>query len=289
MTTHVAFLGLGAMGTRMAHHVADAGYALTIWNRSAAALNRFAESNPTARMCSDPSEAVAGADVVVSMLTDDAASHQVWIELGALNAMPTGAIMVEASTVSGAHAKLLEQTAASVGIGFVEAPVLGSRPQADAGQLVVLAAGDNEAIESVRPVIETYSSTMHKVGAVGNAATLKLVVNTLMATQIAVYAEMIGLLERSSVDVALAVDILKTLPITSPRLQRDLSLISERDFDPNFPIALVAKDVRYLAALAEQLGANVPVANAARAIYAQAAEEGYGALDISGVAERYLP
>ncbi len=123
---------------------------------------------------------------------------------------------------------------------------------------------------------------------------MKLVVNGLFGIQVAGYAEMVGLLAESEVDTDTAIDILTGLPITSPGLQRILGLFAERAFAPNFPVALVAKDFGYLRALADDLGADVPVAAAAGSVYhagAVSADGGPGPqadLDIAGIVARYL-
>lgn len=285
--SRVALLGLGAMGSRMAAHLA-AAHQVVVWNRTSSTADAVA-SAVGASVASTPAEAAIGAEVVIAMVADDDASEAVWFgPEGALDALGSSAVMVEASTITAAHARRLGEAAAVRGVAMVEAPVVGSRPQAEAGALVSLVGGDTEVIERVRPVLETYSGAVRPTGGVSSAATMKLAINGLFAMQVAAFSETVGMLERAGVDASAASKVLGGLPITAPGLARILGLIADREFSPNFPVALVAKDLRYLAALAADVDGAMPMAGTAAEVFASAVTEGHGALDIAGVAARYL-
>ncbi len=283
----ITVLGTGEMGSRMATNFAQAGHNVTIWNRTQeAALSLAGETTMSAAQT--PSEAVKEADVVVSMLADDAASREVWLDSGsgALNAMKNGAVAVESSTITPTMARELAAAAEQQGVPFLEAPVVGSRPQADAGGLFYLIGGDAAVLESVRSIIGVNAGGIRHMGAAGDAATMKLAINGLFGIQVAAYAEIVGLLSRSTVETQTAIDLLAGLPITSPALQRILALYADRDFAPNFPVRLVAKDFGYLTALADELNAAVPVSAATSDVYSSAQAE--WELDIAGIANAYL-
>ena len=239
---------------------------------------------PTAR------DAVNHADVAIAMLTDDDASRSVWLdpEAGALAVVPDGCIVIEASTVTPGHARRMAAAAANRGLALLEAPVVGSRPQADAGALVALIGGDVETLERATPVIDTFAATVWHAGAIGDAATMKLAINGLFAAQVAAFGEVAGLIERSAIDTDSALDLLAGLPITAPGLQRVLGLMRGRQFDPNFPVPLVAKDLGYLDIAAEAVGADLPMMRRARAVFDAGADGAQAALDIAGIADRYL-
>lgn len=286
--SRITVLGLGAMGSRMAANYSNAGHDVTVWNRTAAIVDALADARAVTSAPS-PSQAAVGADVVVSMVSDDDAAVAVWLgDDGALAAMRHDAIAVESSTLTPATVRRLAAAAVARGVRFVEAPVVGSRPQADAGSLGYLLGGDQDAIDAVMPVIEINAGSAIRVGECGDAAIMKLAVNGLFAAQVAAYAEVVGVLERSSLDVDAVIATLSSLPITSPGLQRILGLIAEREFDPNFPIRLVAKDLGYLVDASGDLGAAVPMVEAARAAFERARDDDLGDLDIAGIACSYL-
>jgi len=285
----VAVLGLGAMGRRIALNFADAGHNVTVWNRTLDPALAFAETSIVSA-ARTPREAVQGMDVVVSMVADDQASREVWLDpsIGAMMSMAEGAVAVESSTITPTMARELAQAAAGRSVAFLEAPVVGSRPQAEAGGLFYLVSGDEDVLERVRSVVEVNAGAIRYVGEPGNAATMKLAINGLFGVQVAAYGEIAGLLARSNVDTDTAIEVLRGLPITSPALQRILGLYADRDFAPNFPVHLVAKDFGYLTTVATELGAVVPVTEATAAVYDTAAHGPERELDIAGIADQYL-
>ena len=167
-------------------------------------------------------DAVRDVAVIVTMVSDNDAATAVWLdpEHGALAAAMPGAIAIESSTITPDTVKRIGEEAARSDIRFVEAPVVGSRPQAEAGALFYLLAGDPTDIDEAQPYVDINAGNSTRVGSIGNAATLKLAINGLFAAQVAAYAEIAGFIERSDLDTPVAFEILKALPITSPGLQR---------------------------------------------------------------------
>lgn len=239
----VAVLGLGAMGTRVASRLLDAHAPVRVWNRTAPAAAALGLRGATA---ADTVEAaVRGAGVVLVCVRDDTASEAVWD--AALPTLPEEAYRVDLSTISPAHARRLGDR---LGVRFLEAPMVGSRPQVDAGQLQLLVGGDLPALDAVRPVLASFAGTVHHVGPAGHAAVLKLVVNGLLATQLAVAGELLEVLGRFDVALGPATELLAALPVTAPALARSLPRILAGEVTPNFPLELAAKDLRYLRAAA---------------------------------------
>ena len=140
--------------------------------------------------------AAAGADVVFTMVTDDAAARQVWLDeaAGALHGLKPGAIAIESSTVTPAFVRELAARVAAREARFLDAPVAGSRPQAEAGQLVFMVGGEAGTIAAARPLLEVLGARVIPVGTAGQGAVLKLAVNTLFAAQLASLAELLGFL-----------------------------------------------------------------------------------------------
>ena len=230
------------------------------------------------------------ADVVIVMVADDDASRSVWLDddHGVLGVLSSGCVAIDASTITPDAARSLGAAAAAAGVNFLEAPVVGSRPQADAGALVSLVGGERAAVERARPALEAYSGAIRHLGPIGTAAMMKLAINGLFASQVAVFSEVAALLERSDVDTGEAYQVLGGLPITAPALQRILGLVQARDFTPNFPVRLVEKDLRYLGDVGRSVETELPVALAAHDAFAAAVRAGRGDLDIAGVAANYL-
>lgn len=286
--TDITVLGLGAMGSRLAINYANAGHNVTVWNRTPSTADALADQHRLT-VAATPRAATNGANIVVSMLTDDTATEAVWLDpqTGALAGLGPDSIAIDSSTITPAMASTLGTAARDAGRFFLEAPVVGSRPQAEAGALLYLIGGDTEVLERAKPLIEVNAGAIRHVGEVGAAATMKLAINGLFGIQVAAYAEILALIERSGLDTATASDILRNLPITSPGLQRIVGLFETQDFAPNFPIDLVAKDFGYLHQLATELGGPHPVTTATTKLYNNAAGGPARDLDIAGIATQY--
>jgi len=285
---NVTVLGLGAMGSRIAVNYAAAGHNVTVWNRTSSTAEILADRHNLSA-APTPADAAKEANVVVSMVTDDTAAEAVWLhpDTGALGSLAPDSIAIDSSTITPAMAQTLGAAATRAGRFFLEAPVVGSRPQADSGSLFYLVGGETDILERARPVIDANASNVRHVGKIGTAATMKLAINGLFGIQVAAYAEIVGLLDQSEVDTKEAIDILTNLPITSPGLQRILGLFASEDFAPNFPINLVAKDFAYLARVASELASEHPITTATAQLYAEAANGTAKDLDIAGILSRY--
>jgi 3-hydroxyisobutyrate dehydrogenase len=283
----IAFLGLGAMGSRMAVHLAQAGYPLTVWNRSPRNLDQWRSLGAT--VADTPRAAAEGADVVISMLTDDNASQAVWNDAGggALAGLRQEALAIEISTVSPSRVQALAQDVAARGARFLDAPVSGSLPQAEARQLVFFVGGDTVAFDQAKPILERMGGAIHHLGPVGRGIAFKLAVNELLAVQVAAWAEVLGSLAKAGVAVPQAVEVLSKLPVASPAAVNVGNLIARQDFEPRFTNALVAKDLRYAVEDAQRLGAGLPLAQAAREVFEAACAAGLGERNMSAAAKLY--
>lgn len=283
----LAFLGLGAMGSRMAARLLGAGHQVTVWNRSPEAAHQL--SHLGALIAASPRAAVAGAAAVFSMVRDDEASRAIWLDpnQGALAAMTPGALAAECSTLTVGYVKQLAAKAQAAGLAFLDAPVAGSRPQAEAGELIFLVGGGGTALETARPFLATMGKTVHHLGDSGSGAAVKLAVNALFAVQIASMAELIGLLAALKLDVKQAVEIIGQTPVASLAAKGAGASMLARQFAPLFPVELVSKDLDYIAALANTAGSDTPIAAAARGVMSKAIARGFGADHLTGVVRLY--
>jgi 3-hydroxyisobutyrate dehydrogenase len=283
----VAVLGMGAMGTRIAKRLAGAGHALSVWNRTAE-RSRHLEAIG-ARVAEAPKDAVAGADIVIAMLRDDDASRAVWLDpsSGAAHHMSPDAIAVEASTLTILWTRELAAALKERDLAFLDAPVVGSRPQADGGQLIQLIGGDKDVVARAVPIFEAFSSARYWCGSNGAGTAMKLAVNALFGIQVAALAELIAMVRSHGIAPAQAVDILGGLPVLSPAGKGAALSMVARNFAPMFPIELVEKDFHYAIAAAKLLGSPAPMTTSAHAIYATAMQRGFGAENIAGVSRLY--
>ncbi len=232
--------------------------------------------------------AAADREIVIAMVRDDAASEAVWSgETGALASLGAGAIAIESSTLTPPRARQLGAAVAKRGASFIVAPVVGSRPQAEAKKLVFLAGGDVSAIERAEDVLLTMGQKVHRAGPVGAGMALKLAVNALFGLQVAALAELMAMLRLEGIESAEALEVLAAMPVVSPALVGAGGLMVARNFAPMFPIELVEKDLGYAVERAEALGGALPVTDAARALFRRAVARGFGGENIVGVARLF--
>jgi 3-hydroxyisobutyrate dehydrogenase len=286
MSKNIALLGLGAMGARMAANLLKADHALTVWNRTpeaAAALVRLgAKQAPT------PKQAAAGADFVFAMLRDDEASRDVWLSPhhGALEGLEEGAIAIESSTLTPGWIRELGSAVAARGGDLLEAPVAGSRPQADAAQLVYFIGGDEAILKQVRPLLMAMGSNITHVGPLGSGALVKLSTNALLGVQVTALAELIGLLKRSGANAASALKAIAGTAAWSPAANNLSGSMLAGNFSPQFPIELIEKDFGYTIDAAGSPEA-APTIAAARRIFQTAIAEGLGGENMTGVVQLF--
>lgn len=284
--TSVAFLGLGAMGSRMAANVLRAGYPLTVWNRTAASAEQLVGLG--ARQAGTPKEASQGADFVIAMVRDDEASRDVWLhpETGALAGLSVSAVGIESSTLTPAWVRELGTHFARQGSGFLEAPVSGSRPAAEGGHLVYLLGGDEAVAAKAEPVLKTMSSTINLVGPLGAGALTKLATNAMLGIQVAAYAEIIGWLRANGADPARSLKAVSTTPVWAPVANYLTSSMLSGNFVPQFPVELIDKDFRYALQVAES-PETVPTIAAAHGVFENGIARGLGALNMTSVVTLY--
>jgi 3-hydroxyisobutyrate dehydrogenase-like beta-hydroxyacid dehydrogenase len=283
--TRIAFLGLGAMGSRMAARLAETdGINVTVWNRSREAANALS----SVTVASSPRAAAEGADAVISMVTDDTAAKAVWLgESGALAGMKTGATAIEMSTVSPSWITELAVETRARGIDFIDAPVAGSRPQAEAGQLIVMAGGDAAVLEAVKHVFAPMAAKVLHAGPVGTGAILKLAVNALFAAQLATVAELLGFLARNGFAAGDAAALLGEFPIVAAPIAGSAKMMAAGNITPMFTIDLIAKDLGYTIDAGAAVKAGLPMIAAASAVAQRAIAAGHGAANVSGLAKLY--
>jgi 3-hydroxyisobutyrate dehydrogenase len=282
----VTFLGLGLMGSGMAGRLLAAGFPLTVYNRNPERAAGLAAKG--ARMASSAREAAEEADVIVSMLADDDACRGLWLgEAGALAGARRGAVLVESSTVSVEWIRELGAAATAAGCELLDAPVTGSKTQAASGELIFLVGGADEALVRARPVLAAMSRDIVHLGPIGSGTLLKLINNFVCGVQLVSLAEGVAMIERSGLKRDQAVSVLTGGAPGSPLVKALAGRMTAKDYQPNFLLKLMAKDLRYAIAEGHALSVDLTTASAALNVLGNAISAGLGEKDISSVVELF--
>jgi 3-hydroxyisobutyrate dehydrogenase-like beta-hydroxyacid dehydrogenase len=264
----VAFLGTGLMGAPMARRLLRAQYPLRVWNRTAAKAQVLAAEG--AVVATSPAEALEGAQVAILMLADKSAIEASLA--GPATARLAGVAVVQMGTIAPEESQELARAIAAAGGEYLEAPVLGSVPQAEAGELVVMAGGDEALFRRLEPILRCFSPAPRWVGPVGHGSTLKLALNQLIAALTVAYATSLRMVEKAGVDVDAFVSIVRGSALYAPTFDRKLPSMRAREFHPvNFPTRHMLKDVRLVRRTAQQLGLATEVLASLETLYARTA------------------
>jgi 3-hydroxyisobutyrate dehydrogenase len=239
---HVTVLGVGLLGSPVAVNLRRCGFDVTVWNRTAEKATTLAAEG--CRPCVVLSDAVAEADAVITLLTDGAATEQVLVEGGALEAMRRDALLVQSGTIGIAATRRVAAAAAAAGITMVDAPVSGSRVPAERGELIVLAGGDSAGRALADPLLAAIGKRTLWAGGVGDGMRLKLVVQTWLVTVLEALAETVALAETAGLDPAFFLQAIADGPLDLPYAHLKGGAMRDRAFTPAFPLQLVPKDAR---------------------------------------------
>ncbi len=275
----VAILGTGKMGGAMARRLNSAGHELTLWNRT----RERAEALGMGKVAATPAEAVKDAEVVISSLTDAGAVRAAYLGDESAARAAGKQVFVEMSTAGPDVIVDIRRQIESAGAHFIEAPVIGSVPAVEAGTLIVLAAGDEAAVERARPVVQALGE-IRRVGDPGSAAKLKLVANTMLAGVSALAAELQAAGTAAGLDPD---DVFWVLSRFAPLLNARKSGFVEHRYEPvMFAVRDLVKDLRLATDVYQKARAATPLAKATKELYERAAQSA-GDLDISAIASLY--
>jgi 3-hydroxyisobutyrate dehydrogenase-like beta-hydroxyacid dehydrogenase len=257
MTTPLGFVGLGAMGGRMARRLLDAGHPLCGYNRTAAKAAGLVRAGMI--LAASPREVAERADVVFTMVTDDSALEAVArAPEGLLAGWRPGAILVEMSTVGPAVVERLAAAVAARGGALLDAPVSGSPATLEAGQLSFMVGGDPTILERARPYIEAIGPTITHVGRVGLAKSMKIAVNQGLAVQMLSFAESVLLAEKAGIERARAVEVLLKSVIASPMVKYRGPFVLGMPPEGYFDVDMIQKDLRLALDMARASGVALP-------------------------------
>ena len=277
----VGFIGTGLMGSPMAERLLAAGFSVIAYNRTQAKLEPL--SNTGATIAQSPVEVLQQADCVLLMLTDAAAIQAVLLAPDT-QAVLSGRTIIQMGTIAPDESCAIAAAVEAVGGDYLEAPVLGSIPEAQAGKLIVMVGSSPEQFQRWSQLLQQLGPEPLLIGEVGKAAALKLALNQLISSLTTAFALSLGFVMRQGVDVETFMSILRDSALYAPTFDKKLQRMVERNYDnPNFPTKHLLKDTNLFLGAAQAAGLNVSSLEGVRAILEAAqqmnlAEEDYSAL-----------
>jgi 3-hydroxyisobutyrate dehydrogenase-like beta-hydroxyacid dehydrogenase len=280
----IGFVGLGAMGSRLAGRLLAAGYVVDGTNRTKAKAASLVERGLAWH--DTPREVAQAADVVFSMVTDDAALAAVAAgDDGILAGLGAGKVYLDMSTVGPQASRDLAERVRALGAEMLDAPVSGSVPAAEEGTLTIMVGGSEEVFVQVEPILRELGSVVMRIGGNGSALLMKLAVNISLAEQMLAFSEGVLLAEQGGIERKLAVSVLTQSPLGSPMLKSRGPLVLDLPEKGWFDVRLMRKDLRLALETAARLDVPLPSASVANELYTAADAMGYKNHDIAVVYE----
>ncbi len=280
----IGFIGLGAMGSRIATRLIDAGYPVYGTNRTRAKAKPLIDRGMT--WGDSPREVASSADITFSMVSDDDALAAIANGPdGLLAGLAPGKVYVDMSTVSPRASRVLSSQVSELGARMLDAPVSGSIPQAETGTLAIMVGGEAEAFAVAEPVLRQLGQTVTHVGTSGQGLLVKLAINISLAVQTLAFSEGLLLAERGGVDPELAAEVMTASPIGSPMLKSRVGLLLHLPEHAWFDVELMHKDIRLAREAADELAIPLPSAATADEMLSEATALGYGHRDLAALHE----
>jgi 3-hydroxyisobutyrate dehydrogenase-like beta-hydroxyacid dehydrogenase len=284
-TQRVGFIGLGIMGSRMAANLRRAGFELSVFNRTRERAEAWAAEHG-GTVADSPRAAAEGADVVITMVVDGPQVEAMLLGPdGAAAGAPEGALFVDMSTIAPSDARRLADVLRERGHGFVDAPVTGSAPKAEAGTLTIMAGGADDDMRRAQPLFEAMGETLVHAGEVGQGQRVKVLSNAVSAVNCATIAQALVVGRREGVDLDALVEVMRSGSAGSTMLELKARPMLEHDFEPLFKLEHMLKDVRLCLEEARLAGAGFPFAGLAGELYSAGMGRGLGDRDFAAVLE----
>jgi len=276
---HIAFLGIGLMGAPMTRNLLDAGFPMTLWNRTASKCEPFREE---ATIAATPAEAVADADLVITMLENGQVVEDVLVHQGAIGALRAGALVVDMSSVQPSLARELAGLVGERGAGFVDAPVSGGTVGAAEARLSIMAGGSEADVERALPVFGALGKCT-RIGPVGAGQLAKLANQAIVGITIGAVSEALLLAAKGGADPAAVREALLGGFAGSRILELHGQRMIDRDFAPGAPARIQLKDMRMILDEARAEGLTLPLAQQTHNEYLSLVANGHSDVDHSGL------
>ena len=283
----VALFGTGLMGAPLAGRLLDAGYRVVVWNRTAEKAAPLVAKG--ALLAESPAQAAASAEVLITWLSDQTAIQEVLFPAERASVLE-GKTLLQMATIGPEHSRCLQDAAHAHGADYLEAPVLGSIPEARAGSLLLMVGATKELFAQYRPLLTVFGENIVHVGEVGQAAAMKLAFNQLIAGLTASFSLSLGLVQEEGVRVELFMDMLRDSALYAPTFDKKLLRMLQRDYaNPNFPTRHLLKDIDLFIDAAGDHGLTTAALEGVRDITSLALAKGLADTDYSAINEVIHP
>jgi 3-hydroxyisobutyrate dehydrogenase-like beta-hydroxyacid dehydrogenase len=280
----IGFIGLGAMGSRIAGRLLDAGHQVYGTNRTRSKAQPLIERGLQWR--ATPRDVAHTSEVIISMVSDDAALEAVASGPdGILAGLQGGKLYIDMSTVSPRSSRHVAARVSALGAHMLDAPVSGSIPQAESGTLAIFVGGEEAAFAGVEQLLRDLGQAVTHVGTNGQGLLLKLAVNISLAVQTLAFSEGLLLAERGGIDPRVAAEAMSTSSIASPMLKARIPLLLDLPKQAWFDVTLMEKDIHLARDAADELSSPLPSAAVADQVLTRASELGYAHRDLAALHE----
>lgn len=279
-TIRIGWAGLGNMGIPMVKNLVKAGFDVTVYNRTTTKAHTL-KVETGVRVVTSPKELTAHADIIITMVSDDAALKEIYLSPDGVLAgtIPAHLLAIDMSTVSPDTTKELAALCGAKGIGYLDAPVSGSVKPAEDAQLIIMAGGREEDFETAKPVFECLGKAAHLMGENGTGNYAKLAINTFLGITLQGLSEAVVFARKNGIAAESLLPLINNGPIGSIITKMKSANILENNFKPAFALHLLNKDI----GLAKAQGLNTPLGNALAASLQTAMQKGFGEEDMSAV------
>jgi 2-hydroxy-3-oxopropionate reductase len=278
----IGFIGLGLMGKPMALNLLKAGFAVTVWNRTASRADELVSAD--AKLAASPRELAANSDLLITIVSDPPALEEVlWGSNGAMQSLRRGGIYMDCSTVSPDLARKIAAACTERGVRFLDAPVTGGDWGAKKGELIFMAGGDAATLAEAEPVLKVLGKKWFHLGENGAGQTIKLAMNLILALQVDALAEALALVTAAGLQGEKLVEVLQSSMARSGVLDVKSQNLLKGEYTPSFPLRLMHKDMTLALELAKQVSVDLPATAAAYKTYSKVKDEAKEDLDYSAV------
>lgn len=283
---HIGIFGTGLMGAPMARRLLEFGYDVTVFNRTHEKTRDL--KNHGAHVASSPKTCINKSDTLILMMSDFEAINDV------LKQVPPASFrnksIIQMGTISPDESRQLLKTVSGNLGSYMEAPVLGSIPQAKSGTLILFFGGEQNQFETERPLLSILGNRLYYIGEVGQAAALKLAFNQLIVTLTAAFSMSLGYLKNKNIDIPLFMEILRDSSLYTPTFDKKLEKMESRQFEnPNFPVKHMLKDLNLIIGDFNSEKIDTKTLTALRAILEETMTKGYGDDDYSALYQAVHP
>jgi 3-hydroxyisobutyrate dehydrogenase-like beta-hydroxyacid dehydrogenase len=269
----------------MAANLAAAGYEMTVWNRTAATAEAFATEHGV-NVAATPAELAAASDVVIKIVVNGEQVEEILVgEQGVIAGAREGMLCIDMSTISPQMAQSLGERLGEHGIAFIDAPVTGSSPGAEAGTLTIMAGGSEADLKRAAPIFEVLGAKTVHCGALGQGQMIKVITNAIAASNAAVLAQALIVARDAGVDLAALTEVIDGGAADSRMAQLKAQPMIDREYDTLFRLDHMIKDVDLALELAAEEGTPFDYAAQTRELMAEASAEGFGEVDFAALYE----